>query len=261
MKADTTNLAVEYVTPTKLRTHPDNPRRGDIGAIYTSMKHHGVYTPVIAQRSTGHILVGNHRYLAMLEAGLTEIPVIWRDVDDETGIKIMLADNRSSDIATNDNRTILDLLMAMDSMDGTLYDDDDADNLRDLIEQEGHGLDRIMEEYGETDDEARAPTTGELLQVVDVTMAEPRQAVTAHEVWHIGRHILVVAKLLTEWPLWRDYLTEGVLFCPYPDPYLTMSDRARDETMLLVQPNTYLAGHLIDKHRSAFPDETVERIK
>ena len=60
--------------------------------------------------------------------------------------------------------------------------------------------------------------------------------------------------------MWKPYLEDGVHFCPYPDPYLTASEMARSESLLLIQPNTYLAGHLIDKHRSAFPDEVVERV-
>jgi len=175
MKADTTSLQVEYVEPTELRTHPDNPRQGDVGAIYTSIKHHGVYTPVIAQRSTGHILVGNHRYRAMLEAGMTEIPVIWRDVDDETGIKIMLADNRASDLASNDESAMLTLLQALPDLEGSLYDGDDLDNLtQELLGAPGSAdlltapdSDNYREQYAVTvicTDEAHQEATYETLR-------------------------------------------------------------------------------------------------
>lgn len=149
MKADTSSLEVEYVEPTRLSTHPRNPRQGDVGAIYTSIKQHGVYTPVVAQRSTGHILVGNHRFRAMLDAGLTKIPVIWRDVDDETGLKIMLADNRASDLATNDDEALLALLQALPDLDGTLYDGDDLDDLAMLLEGQARSLDDLAAEYGD----------------------------------------------------------------------------------------------------------------
>lgn len=161
MKSDTTHLEVEYVEPTRLQTHPENPRQGDVGAIYTSIKHHGVYTPVIAQRSTGHILVGNHRYRAMLEAGLTEIPVIWRDVDDETGVKIMLADNRSSDLASNDESAVLDLLQRLPDLDGSLYDGDDLDDLTMLLDgQQARDLDDLAAEFGDfTEDDTMKTIT------------------------------------------------------------------------------------------------------
>ena len=149
MKADLTNLRIEYVDPNRLATHPDNPRQGDVGAIFPSIKHHGVYTPVIAQASTGHIIVGNHRYRAMLEAGMTEVPVIWRDVDDETARRIMVADNRASDLATNDDAALLDILSSMDDLEGTLYDGDDLDDLAMLVEGQARSLDDLGAEYGD----------------------------------------------------------------------------------------------------------------
>ena len=49
----------------------------------------------------------------------------------------------------------------------------------------------------------------------------------------------------------------GRLFCPYPDPYYPLLDRPRADPCLFVQPNKYLAGHLLDKYAAVFgPDST-----
>ena len=53
--------AYELVAPRALRPHPRNPRRGDVDAIEESIAENGFYGCVVAQRSTGYILAGNHR--------------------------------------------------------------------------------------------------------------------------------------------------------------------------------------------------------
>jgi len=85
----------ETVKIDSLRPHPRNPREGDIGAIHQSINNNGFYGSILAQQSTGFILAGNHRWQAMLQAGATEIPVTWIDVDDDHALRILLADNRT----------------------------------------------------------------------------------------------------------------------------------------------------------------------
>ena len=62
--------------------YPGNPRRGDQDAITASIRDLGLYTGVVLQRSTGHILVGNHRRHALIALGAAQIPVDYLDVDD-----------------------------------------------------------------------------------------------------------------------------------------------------------------------------------
>jgi len=83
----------ELVPIDRLHTHPENPRRGATESIGKSIASTGFYGTVIAQRSTGAILVGNHRFEAAKREGLHNIPVMWVDVDDTTARKILLGDN------------------------------------------------------------------------------------------------------------------------------------------------------------------------
>lgn len=82
-----------------LTPHPDNPRKADEEAIAGSIDDSGFYGAVIAQESTGYILVGNNRYKVAKRDKAETIPVIWIDVDDARALKILLADNRTSDLA------------------------------------------------------------------------------------------------------------------------------------------------------------------
>lgn len=93
-----------------MQPHPRNARRGNVEVIGTSVEENDFYGAVIVQKSTGYILVGNHRYKAAIEKGIDKIPAIVVDVDDERATKIMLSDNRTSDLATNDAGALESLL-------------------------------------------------------------------------------------------------------------------------------------------------------
>lgn len=127
------NNKTELAPLDAVRPHPKNPRQGDTGAIYESITANGFYGAVIAQKSTGFILAGNHRWQAARQAGATEIPVTWVDVDDDHALRILLADNRTNDLASYDNETLAQLLEEIHADTGTLlgtgYDGDALDEL------------------------------------------------------------------------------------------------------------------------------------
>lgn len=103
-----------------------------MGAIYQSIEANGFYGAIVAQRSTGYILAGNHRYKAAVEAGAKSVPVIWVDVDDETAVRVLLADNRTNDVASYDNAVLAEILTELANgpgLEGTGYDGDDLDQL------------------------------------------------------------------------------------------------------------------------------------
>ncbi len=47
-------LAHLAVPISSLRPHPRNPRRGDLDAVKDSLRHHGQYRPIVANRSVCH---------------------------------------------------------------------------------------------------------------------------------------------------------------------------------------------------------------
>lgn len=119
----------ELVPVDELRTHPDNPRRGDVEVIAESIAENGFYGVVVAQRSTSYVLVGNHRLLAARARGLVELPVMWVDVDDDRARRILLVDNRSNDLAGYDNDALAALLTEVGDLAGTGFTDDDLAEL------------------------------------------------------------------------------------------------------------------------------------
>jgi len=93
-----------------LTPHPRNPRHGDIAAIRGSIEANGFYGAVVVQKSTGYVLAGNHRMLAARDAGIAELPCIVLDVDDARAARIMLADNRTAMLGTDDIEAVLRLV-------------------------------------------------------------------------------------------------------------------------------------------------------
>jgi DNA modification methylase len=168
------NETIEQVPIGDLQPHPRNPRRGDVGAIQASIGHHGFYGTVVAQRSTGRILAGNHRWLAAKAAGLPEVPVAWVDVDDDQAERILLVDNRANDLASYDDGALLELLRELQATDDGLAGTGFDDAAMDALLAEAAGAPSEDEDSAEED-------------AVDV----PQDPVSrTGDVWSLGAHRL-----------------------------------------------------------------------
>ena len=119
----------ETVPIMDLQCHPVNPREGDVGAIIQSLEINGQYRPIIANRRTHRVIVGNHTYVAARTLGWDRIAVHWVDVDEIEESKILLIDNRTSDLATYDTDALVALLMAEASWGGTGYTAEDVEEI------------------------------------------------------------------------------------------------------------------------------------
>lgn len=122
MKVDQVYEVVKLTGDTDpLKEHPQNPRRGVVEAIAESIDVNGWYGAIVAQKSTGYILAGNHRYRAAVAAGAKTVPVIWMDIDDEAALRILLADNRTADLGHYDEAVLAGILESLPTLGGTGY--------------------------------------------------------------------------------------------------------------------------------------------
>ena len=89
-------VPIEFVSP-----NPRNPRRhfgeADLADLSQSIKEHGIVQPVIVRRGKEagryEIIAGERRWRAAQRAGLAELPVIIRDVDDRTSLELAIIEN------------------------------------------------------------------------------------------------------------------------------------------------------------------------
>lgn len=114
-----------------------NPRHGDVPAIKDSLKALGQYKPIVVNQGThtgrpGEILAGNHTHQAALELGWDTIAAVYVDVDEDTAARIVLADNRTSDLATYDPETLLELVQST-TLAGTGFTPADLSTLADEV--------------------------------------------------------------------------------------------------------------------------------
>jgi hypothetical protein len=132
------DLAVRSAKISELTPHPENARHGDVPRIMTSLRKLGQYRPIVVNRGSmtgreNEILAGHHLVQAATELGWDQVAITMVDVDDETAKRIMLADNRTSDLATYDDRLLVELLGSLSDLDGTGYDPGDLEALESLF--------------------------------------------------------------------------------------------------------------------------------
>ena len=119
-----------------LKFYPGNARRGDVNAVAESLQYHGQFKPIVVQKSTGYVLAGNHTLRAAKEVlGWKTIGAVYVDVDDEQAKKILLADNRTSDLGDYDYDALYQILSDVPDPIGTGYTQEIMDQINETINQ------------------------------------------------------------------------------------------------------------------------------
>jgi ParB family chromosome partitioning protein len=88
-------VPVEFISP-----NPRNPRRrfaeAELADLAQSIKEHGIVQPIVV-RSAGagrfEIIAGERRWRAAQQAGLAQVPVILREVDDRVALELAIIEN------------------------------------------------------------------------------------------------------------------------------------------------------------------------
>lgn len=144
----------------EVQPHPDNARNSDLGLIVESLDAHGQFAPIAYQTSTGRILKGNHVYAAMLELGWSHGAMTPLDVNDEEALRVLLVDNRASDLSNYDPGLLVANLEALQDsalgLEGTGYGDRD---LLAILAQIDKDATRDLDAGGSEQPE-RAPSAG-----------------------------------------------------------------------------------------------------
>lgn len=159
------------VAPRELSTYHRNPRRGDISVIASSLLANGQYKPIVVNRGThtgrpNEVLAGNHTLMAFRDLAehhpdderWEAVSVHWVDVDDDRAARIVLVDNRSSEMGSMDVAVLHEILSELPDVDGTGYSSGDLDTFKPL------DLDALAAKYGEgmTDEDLLEPVALEL---------------------------------------------------------------------------------------------------
>ncbi len=121
---------IETVPVEKLKPWNRNPRKNHaVDEISKSMQAFGYMAPIICQKGTYRILAGHGRLMALKKLGVTEVPVIVADMDDDKASLYAVADNKLTEKAEWDFGTLADMLLEWEhkNFDTTLTGFDDKE--------------------------------------------------------------------------------------------------------------------------------------
>jgi hypothetical protein len=260
--SESAETLLPVVSVRDLKPDDKNPNKGTKRGsqlIEKSLQSYGFGRSIVVDKNN-KIIAGNKTQENLVQLGMTEEPIIV-DTDGRRPIihrRVDLdldSDPRARELSLADNRTN-QLSLAWDAQVLALLKDDGI-NLREFWTEEE--LEEVLSEEGA--DSMMPPSDGSLLSLVNVTIAEPKHRVERGEVYKLGEHILCCVEVMKEWPIWKPFLkTEKHLFIPYPGPYAPLTLRAERSPLVMVQPDTYIAGHVIDRWCEVNGDGKVSKV-
>jgi hypothetical protein len=264
-------LEIEMIPLKDVRLDPKNARshsERNLEAIMESLRQFGQRKPIVVTHD-GMVVAGNGTVEAAQNLGWTQISAT-RIPDDWSRQQITayaIADNRTAELASWDSEILVPALAELEAagmLEWTGFTQYELQNWDSLALRGGlPGGDSRLDNDEEIDPDEEQ---GSLLALADVTVAEPKHEVAQHDIFmltmpkHDVTHVLIVANVMKEWTLWADYLQGEAIFVPFPDPFITGTDVARKQPLVLVQPDYYMAGHVLDKHAAFYGEEHVTRM-
>jgi len=168
------NVRAELVAIDSIQAHPQNPRLGDVAAIAESLEVNGQYSPVVVWGKT--IIAGTHTWKAAKSLGWKQIAVTYFEGSEDEALRVLVTDNRTSDIAVYNNELLLDLLKSLPDLEGTGFDTEFLDELDGLHNDSSGGVSKPLVEDEPSDD---------LTPPVSIVMGEFRGHLdySIHEIW------------------------------------------------------------------------------
>lgn len=247
---------------------PRNPKDHDLGLIHTSLTRWNFLVPLTINTRTGRLVAGHGRVDTLVQVrdegrprpkGVSgagdswQLPAWFVDVPEEEEEAVAVALNQSTIAGGWNEQRLVEVLSEIaergdDALRGVGFDEEDLDALI----QAGGG-------YGSGEDEDAEPSSGELLSLVNISIAEPVHRVERGEVWKVGDHWLVCASVLREWQVWTPYLKGEMIFAPFAGPFVPLTEAAVSQSFVMVQPDPYIAGHILDRYVDIYGENSIER--
>jgi ParB-like chromosome segregation protein Spo0J len=125
-------LRTEMVPLDQLTPFPGNARRGRVDVIKESIVKNGQYRSLIIREIKDGplvVLAGNHTMIAIDELGGAQARCEIIECDEDTARRINIVDNRSSDLAEDDEEALAAILSGLDDYSGIGYDEEEVDSI------------------------------------------------------------------------------------------------------------------------------------
>ncbi|MET3996025.1 hypothetical protein ABID65_007697 [Bradyrhizobium sp. S3.9.2] len=240
-------------SPRNARLHSD----AQIEQIAASISQFGFTVPLLVTEDDT-IIAGHGRLDAAKHLDLLEVPVIVACGWTEAMIRAYaLVDNRLPELATWNLDLVkleVEALRLTDMpIDRLGFSDKDLGSM--LAARQFHDEQLVDPLQGTIDNR------GDLLARLEITIADPRHSIERGDHYRLGRrHHLLCCGVMVEWERWKPLLTGTTIFCPYPGPFVAFGEKADKYDLLLVQPDQYTAGHIVDRYEDIHGTGSVVRI-
>ncbi len=257
-------LEIKYQDPRDLVPYIRNPRKiteGDVDRVAALITEFGFLGVILVKGK--QVVDGHLRRLGAIKLDKTEVPTADVSHLSDAQIKALrIAMNKSAEWVDWDTDLLKlefeELRVAGVDLELTGWTLPEIDALA-LPSPQGEGDGQGGEGGGPGS--GQPEDKGSLLKLTEVVIGEPKTAVQLHEVWRLGIHALACACPHEDWQLWTTLLRHpDDLFIPYPGPWVALGEKAKTRTLVLVQPDTFIAGHIIDRWAEINGRQSVERI-
>ena len=160
-------VALKKLVPDSRNARLHNER--NIEEIKKSLHELGQHRPFVVQRETNKVIVGNGMLEAALALGWKEGLVLWVDDDDITATRRAIADNRTAEHATWDERVLQEILSELGNLDVDVPGFS-AEELEELVSRavDGSCLPPIVDNSGNDDDRGNRTEPGKRAMVVSI---------------------------------------------------------------------------------------------
>lgn len=196
----------------------------------------------------GRVIAGNMRLRAAQELGWASLPVVYVDMEEDRAATWAIRDNVG--YGEWDDQGLADLLRDLESSQVDL-------DLTGLVSED---IVSLLAEFADANAPPAEEERGVDLALADVSVGDPIHIVETGDVWKLGDHFLVCVGLYEGWTTYMPLLKPGMLFVPYPTPSLPLTERATLNQLVLVQPDRWLAGHVLDKWSAVRGEDTVSKL-
>lgn len=232
-----TDLAFEHAPIGELRCYHRNPRKGDVDRIRESLVTNGQYRALAVNRGThtgrpNEVLAGNHTLLAARDLGWETVAVTYVDVDDDQAARIVVVDNRSAEVAENDDELLAELLADLPDLEGTGYRDDEFEALQKALAAE-----QLPTRRDTDPDEIPDPP--------------PEPHCQPGDVWELGPHRLVVGDS-TDVGAWDALLAGEKADAMWTDPPYGVSYVGKTKQALTIDNDSMGADDIGELLRAVF---------
>lgn len=114
----TQQLEIEYIPIGELTPCPQNPRKNadNVPSVAKSIDAFGWTNPILARREDNMVVAGHTRLKAAIGRGMTEVPVIYLDLDPTDAKAYMLADNKLTENVEWDGLKLAEIFAELDQL-------------------------------------------------------------------------------------------------------------------------------------------------